>query len=257
MTSIFRTAIRAALPASFCLSMIASTTVVHAQDDWAVGGAVFVGQSPYRSYETQVMPLPILTYEGDRFFIGGSGAGVYAYKTETDRLGIGVQYDPWNFDPSDSSDWAMKQLDKRRSSLMAGISYRHDDADWGSVGIKLMGDVLGRSHGFVGDIAYQYPIQIDQFRIVPGIGMEWHSKKYNEYYFGVTEKESNRSGLARHSPGGGVSPYLSLNASYSFDEDWSVFVSGSAHLLSETAKDSPMTDQSYSTSFGAGLVYTF
>ncbi len=257
MTSIPRTAGCAALLITFgfAVSFSMLTSVAHAQN-WGVGGAVAVDQSPYRSYDTQVMPLPIVSYEGERFFIGDSGAGVYAFKTESDRLGVGLQYDPWSFDPSDSRDQAMKQLDKRRSSLMAGVTYRHD-ADWGRVDLKLMADVLGRSSGIVGDAVYQYPIRVDRLLIAPGIGMQWHSKKYNEYYFGIKDHEARRSGLARYDPNSGIAPFVSLNASYSISENWKVFASGKAQLLSNAAKDSPMTDRSYSTSIGAGVLYTF
>ncbi len=45
--------------------------------------------------------------------------------------------------------------------------------------------------------------------VTPGIGVQWNSENQNEYYYGVSRKESARSGLRGYNPNDSWSPYLS------------------------------------------------
>lgn len=62
----------------------------------------------------------------------------------------------------------MKALDKRRSTVMAGLRYNHT-ADWGVVSAEYLGDVLDNSDGFTADLSYLYPIQQGWFTLLPGV----------------------------------------------------------------------------------------
>ncbi len=221
------------------------------------GAGLMVGQTPYRDYDTQVMPIPIVDYQDENFFIRGASAGVYVLNTGSHRLDVNISYSPLSFDPSDSSDWGMKRLDKRRSTAMAGVGYRYNTADWGNIRLGVNVDVLGRSDGVTADVSYHYPFQLDRLRIEPGIGVQWQSSDFNDYYFGVSKRESQRSGLASYNAGSGASPYVSVSAHYAFDENWKAFATGRVDRLSNAIQDSPMADRSYTTSFGAGVMYSF
>jgi hypothetical protein len=53
--------------------------------------------------------------------------------------------------------------------------------------------------------------------------VEYTSENYNDYYYGVSRREANRSGLDRYSADDGWNPYLALTASYEFTQDSSLF----------------------------------
>ncbi len=50
---------------------------------------------------------------------------------------------------------------------------------------------------------------------LPGIGVEWNSEQ-NDYYYGVSRKESSRGDLRGAITNDSWNPYLELSANYNF-----------------------------------------
>ena len=93
--------------------------------------------------------------------------------------------------------------------------------------------------------------------LTPGIGVQYSSENYNDYYYGVSKAESRRSGLNSYSADDGWDPYLELTASYNFLGDWNVYGTGRYTRLSDEVKESPMVDKSWSGIFSVGVTYKF
>lgn len=145
----------------------------------------------------------------------------------------------------------MKALDKRRSTVMAGLRYSHT-ADWGVVRAEYLGDILDNSDGFTADLSYLYPIQQGRFTLVPGIGAMWASEDQNNYYYGVS-----RSGLREYHANDGWSPYVELTVNYAITQSWRTYVMARYLRMSDEAKDSPMTDRQSIGLMGIGTTYSF
>lgn len=224
--------------------------------DWSVGIGAGTERLSYRAYDRQTALLPIVNYSGERFFVQGPSAGMHLLKTDAQQFNLNVYYLPIDFKPKDSRDWAMQQLDRRRATMMAGVSYHHN-ANWGTVSAEVSADTLGRSDGILADLSYQYPIQFGLLNLMPGVGVQWYNSKHSQYYYGVSANEAMRSGLNVYRADSGSSPYLSLTSYYNLSQNWQVFFMGRYSRLSVAAKDSPMTERSYSTIFGAGVLYNF
>lgn len=109
----------------------------------------------------------------------------------------------------------MRHLDDRKSTMMAGLSYAHF-TQYGYLRTTLAGDTLDNSNGIVWDMAWLYRYTNGGLTVTPGIGVQWNSENQNEYYYGVSRKESARSGLRGYNPNDSWSPYLELSASYNF-----------------------------------------
>ncbi len=144
----------------------------------------------------------------------------------------------------------MRHLDDRKSTMMAGLSYAHF-TQYGYLRTTLAGDTLDNSNGIVWDMAWLYRYTNGGLTVTPGIGVQWNSENQNEYYYGVSRKESARSGLRGYNPNDSWSPYLELSASYNFLGDWSVYGTARYTRLSDEVTDSPMVDKSW-----AGLIST-
>ena len=240
-----------------CLALLSGAPPDAHAGNWSLGVGALYEQMPYRDYDAEVYPAPLISYEGEHVFLRESSVvGVYLLKTEKDQLSLNMYYSPMNFKPSKTDDSALKLLDKRHSTAMAGIGYRHD-ADWGSLRTEIAADILGQNNGFIVDAAYQYPIQMSNLRITPGLGVQWRSSNFNEYYFGISNRESQRSGLDVYSPGSGATPYASLAVSYDINKNWHAFMIGRYTRLDNAAKDSPMTGRSGTALIGGGITYQF
>jgi outer membrane protein len=225
-------------------------------DTWGLGAGISAERNPYRETDANIMPFPFISYESDTFYIRGLGAGYHLWKGDNDTLSVNLQYSPMHFTPDDSDNAQMKHLDKRRSTLLAGLGYTYRD-DWGMLRTQLSADVLDNSDGFIGDLAYLYAFNVDAWRITPGVGLRWHSGDHNDYYYGISGNESRRSGLDAYDPGSSWSPYFELSTNYQINQNWNVFLNGNYVLLSSTVKDSPMVSRSYTLGTTLGVIYRF
>ncbi|MDY0920540.1 MipA/OmpV family protein [Leclercia sp. CFBP8987] len=240
------------------LGIIVATSVstAYAENQWSVGAGVGVINSPYKQYDRDIYPVPVITYEGDNFWFRGLGGGYYLWNDQTDKLSIMAYYDPTHFKPGDSDSYQLRQLDKRKSTMMAGVSWVHN-TEYGFLRTALAGDTLDNSNGYIWDLAWLYRYTNGGLTLTPGIGVEYHSDNYNDYYYGVSHKESRRSGLNSYDADDGWNPYLELTASYKFAPDWNVYATGRYNRLSDEVKDSPMVDKSWTGLMSVGLTYSF
>lgn len=237
------------------LTAITATSAL-ADNKFSLGAGVGVLETPYKDYDREVVPVPVITYEGDDFWFRGLGGGYYLWNDESDKLSITAYYSPFEFKPKDSDDRQLRQLDKRKATLMAGLSYVHN-TQYGFLRTSLAGDTLDNSNGISWDLAWLYRYTNGGLTLTPGIGLEWSSENMNEYYYGVSGKESRRSGLDRYNPDSDWSPYLELTASYKLTDAWSVYGAGRYTHLSSEVKDSPMVDKSWAGALSAGVTYSF
>ena len=240
------------------LGLLAATAVstAQAESQWTVGAGVGVINSPYKQYDRDVYPVPVVTYEGDNFWFRGLGGGYYLWNDTADKLSIMAYYDPTHFKPGDSDSHALRRLDKRKSTMMAGLSYVHN-TEYGVLRTARAGDTLDNSNGFIWDLAWLYRYTNGNLTLTPGIGVEWNSDNQNEYYYGVSRHESRRSGMRSYDPDSSWNPYLELSANYRFLGDWSVYGVARYTRLSDEITDSPMVDKSWSGLISTGITYTF
>jgi len=233
-----------------------AASTVHAEGKMSLGAGVGVINSPYKQYDRDVYLVPVITYEGDNFWFRGLGGGYYLWNDEADKLSVMAYFDPMHFKPGDSDSRALRQLDKRKSTMMAGLSYVHN-TQYGFLRTSIAGDTLDNSNGFIWDLAWLYRYTNGGLTLTPGIGVDYSSENYNDYYYGVSHKESNRSGLKSYDADDGWSPYLELTASYKFASDWNVYATTRYSRVSDEVKDSPMVDKSWSGLFSTGVTYSF
>lgn len=226
-------------------------------DEFSLGASALVSSDPYLGNSgSNVYPVPIINYEGERFFFRSLMLGYYLWKDEQNQVSVNAFYSPQHFKPGDSDDNRMKKLDRRRGTLMAGMSFIHRE-EWGTLRAELAGDTLNNSDGFIGDFAYLYRFAPGSWNIIPAVGVNWASADQNRYYYGISGDESRRSTLDSYRPGSSWSPYVELTARYQFDASWSAFAMGRYTRLASEIKDSPMVEDSYSTIFWTGVSYMF
>ncbi|MEE3661495.1 MipA/OmpV family protein [Brenneria sp. g21c3] len=243
------------LLSSALVSALAALPTAYAADV-SLGLGAAGATSVYRGDDNAVYPLPMLNYESENVYFRGLGGGYYLWNDGENKLSLSAYYLPLGLKPSDNDDERMRQLDKRRGTLMAGAAYRHI-ADWGEIRTILSGDTLDYSNGFLWDTAYLYRFTAGDLTVVPGFGVTWFSENMNRYYYGVSRGESARSGFGRYQPGDGWSPYVELSANYQINPSWSAWAVGRYTRLSDEVKESPIVDSSYSAAMSVGVSYRF
>lgn len=241
------------------LAVAAATSVgmAQAESKLTLGAGIGIVENPYKQYDNDLYPIPVINYKGDNFWLRGLAGGYYLWNDQSDKLSIMATYSPLHFKPGDSDNSQLRQLDRRKSTGMAGLSYIHATEQYGFLRTSLLADVLDNSNGIVWNLAWLYRYTNGGLTVTPGIGVEWNSDNQNDYYYGVSGAESRRSGLNSYDSDSGWNPYLELTASYRFLSDWSVYGSARYTRLSDEIKDSPMVDKSWSGLISTGITYSF
>ncbi len=224
-----------------------------------VGLGVGVGLSPYKDYDTMVEPLPVIKYQKDRFYVEGLKAGVNVLNGESTKLDVHVGYLPLEFKGGDTDNRALKQLDKRKSTMTAGVGVSHRFNNHKTeVKFSLDADILDNSNSLIAETELNHTFQAsDKVMIVPSAGLVWVNEDHNNYYYGVSRNESARSGVKQYSADGSVHPYLGIGVHYGMTENVSLFGGARVDFLSKEVKDSPMVDRSVTGAVAIGVTYTF
>lgn len=226
------------------------------EEGWSIGAGASVSSSPYKKYDEQWFPLPQVSYEGEYAYIRGASAGLKLVNKEYVEASAFISYDPTSFDSADSSDRRLRRLDNRHESALVGVQARV----YTPVGLfqaSASGDVLGKSNGFTGDAEYNFSIEQGPVELVLTAGVAWSSSKYQDYYYGVSGKESRKSGLKEYRAGAGVSPYVGSTVVLSPTENWDVYCSGQVTFLNDNIKSSPMVGKDHTYSISGGVMYSF
>ncbi|WP_346666089.1 MipA/OmpV family protein [uncultured Mailhella sp.] len=225
-------------------------------DTFSISAGAFAVQSEYKGSDARVLPTPIIDYEGTRFYLKNTEAGVFLWNDGMQKVSLGVNLLPQYFRSSKSDDYAMKQLDNRNITVLATLRYNLT-TDFGSLNLSASGDITGTTDGFMASASYAYPIHWGGLSVVPLAGVMFSSSDFNDYYYGISHSEARRSGFNYYSPDSSITPFVGVKAIYAFTDHWSVFASWNMTFLDDEIKDSPMVDRDTQHIFGGGITYTF
>lgn len=231
--------------------------VVGVDNTFSLGIASGFSSEIYKGYGTTYLPYLNINYEKDNFFIKGFALGYHLYNENKHTFSAIGYYYALSFKPDDSDDWRLKQLDKRRTAIMAGVAYNYRP-DWGNVSSSVAYDITGNSDSIILDAAYSYPMELSlQWAITPEIGVIWNNKNHNRYYYGISHHESLRSGLTAYAPQSSWSPYAELSNNFKITNNLNFNIVIRETKLNSEIKDSPMVSKNYETSALASINYSF
>ena len=182
--------------------------------------------------------------------------GWIVWKDAKNELSLTASWMPLSFDPEDNDDPEMKQLNERNGSAMLGGAYYHHES-WGSLKFAIAADAMDESGGVMGEISYFRPFRMARLTLTPSVGVFYYDESFNDYYYGVSQKESRRSGLKQYNAGETVTPYVGVAAKYPLTQNLSLNASAVYTVLPDDVKNSPMIDRDDSFALMTGLSWTF
>ncbi|WP_313048031.1 MipA/OmpV family protein [Atlantibacter subterraneus] len=160
------------------------------------------------------------------------------------------------FDPDNARQWAIRQLDTRHSTMMAGVSYQRI-TDIGAFRGEFSGDTLNTSNGLMATLAWAGQIVAEPVTIYPQAGVDWYSDKLARYYYGISERESAKSGLDAWSPNNAFAPWLAVAADWKVTDNLHFYLQPRITFLPSTIRHSPMVDDNVLADIESGLVWSF
>lgn len=235
--------------------------MVHAQEQsgWSIGTAIVSSNASYRSQSSDTFAVPMINYEGENFYLRGITAGYYLQRQREQQLSLELSAEPFRFRPQDSADLQMRQLDRREFSGSASARYNRVTAI-GLVSTRVGTDLTGRHNGQSANITYSYPFNREwggEWQFSPRLGVDYRSKDWVRYYYGVSANEAARTGLSEYNGDHAFSPFIGLGGFTRLTPG--IMLSGSVTLsrLSSAVTDSPMVSGRTSRTYFFTVSYMF
>lgn len=208
---------------------------------------------PYRGVDTKARVLPLLIYENAWVSVALPSVSLKLGSTGPVKYRL---FGRFGFDgyKSKDSDF-LRGMDRRKESLWVGGAAIWDTG-MGDLSLKLQGDTLGHSKGFMASLDYEKRFDFGAMTITPRLGLRHVDRKYVDYYFGVkpTEAIVGRSAYQGRST---LQTEGGLRFTYASSRNESLFLDVSGRLLGRAVEDSPLVERSYQASLFAGWMYRF
>ncbi|EKE87018.1 MipA/OmpV family protein [Idiomarina xiamenensis] len=225
---------------------------------WSVGLGVVGSPSPYVGVDTQTTAFPLISYEGERFYWRGPMVGYRVLQERGYQFSVYAAVAPEKYDADESDNVAMRRLQDRDFSALAGVSMRFELAA-GQLNARLGTDISGKHHGQRAEVNYEYPWQLLERQLVltPSIGVAWQSDDFNQYYYGISGAESVRSGLPAYQVDSSTQYFVGASLMWRINAHWQTYLSGRWTKLDDTVSDSPMVEDSSELTSVLGISYHF
>lgn len=214
---------------------------------WALGVGAIAQDSPYAGEGSRVQPIPLISYQGERFFFQGITAGWKFFGSETLELAAIAKLRLDGFDIDDlgrrelaANGLDYRQLEDRDDSLDAGISGKWS-GQAGELELELLTDVTDTSGGQEFSLQYGYPLHFGQTMVTPTAGVTWLSEDTANYYYGTLDAEVAR-GAIDYKPDAVTIPHVGVNFMRFFGEHWTMIAFLRYSFLPDELKDSPLLE---------------
>jgi outer membrane protein len=214
---------------------------------WSLGVGLMMREGIYAGEDTNIIPIPFVGYEGEKFYFHGLSGGYHAIDNGVFSLDLELGANP-----------GVSSTDLGRAELARnGINRDHlEDRDWAfdaGVSAKLQGpagqlkfdlktDIADVSGGQELGLTYEYPIFLGRTMISPSIGVQYLTEDRADYYYGTLDTEVAR-GAIDYKPGAMAIPRAGVSAVRQLNEKWTAFGMIDYSLMPDEMKDSPLMDR--------------
>jgi len=220
----------------------------------AIGGGIRTGEDIYIGGGGDPDLVPLYLYEGKWLFAYGTSGGIHAYKNDQISLDLILRYRFNKLDPD--ANELLNGLDKRRQTLEGGIS-----GNWfgrfGSLRAEYVWDAQNRHNGNEFNLAYRYPFQWGNFSISPFATLIWQDSDLVNYYYGVSEEESARTGIPAYQAGAATNFAYGVSTSYHLTDHIFLFANLGFQAFDSSIRNSPITEEDFASGlfFGGGYFF--
>jgi outer membrane protein len=236
------------------LALLLSTPII-AQAGGSVGVIGAISESVYKETDNQAKLLPSISYEGENFFLHLPEIGYrFLPKQSQQNFSVGLSYESSNFDPDDSDNINIQQLEDRDDSIMAFARYKI-----GPLSTKLAQDISGEHDGYYAQIALGYPLPVGAWKVIPSISYRYMDSKMSNHLFGVSRSESANTG-------GAIAAYDSeaisqirygIRGIYPLSTNINLMLAINHTKFDSEILKSPIIEDNTITSVLAGIIFSF
>lgn len=215
---------------------------------WGLGLAAAMLDSPYAGEGTRVVPMPLISYQGERFYLRGLSAGWQIHGGDSFEIAavLKPRLDGFKVDDLGRAELARngidyRLIDDRKGSVDAGLAMKWIGAA-GELEFEILADVTDKSGGQEASLQYGYPFEVGGGTLTPQIGLTWLSKDTANYYYGTLDEEVAR-GVVAYQPGSATIPSIGVSYFRPLGEKWSLMASFKYSSLPDEITASPFIER--------------
>jgi outer membrane protein len=215
--------------------------------EWTLGAGVIAIDSPYAGEDSRLRPVPLLGFDGDRFFVRGTAAGVHLVQSGGFTLDAiaSVRLDGFDIDDLGRSELLANGVDAalledRDDGLDAGFRATYGGG-WGALALEAVHDVSDASDGFEVALDYRYTWLLGRSAITANVGSSLLSDDLAGYYYGTLDEEVAR-GVTAYAPGSALVHRVGVTWMHPIGQRWHVVASAEASQLPDELRDSPLLE---------------
>jgi outer membrane protein len=215
---------------------------------WSLGAGVMAREGIYGGEGSYVLPLPLVGYEGEHFYLRGISGGYHAIDSKYFSLDAELSANPGvrsdDFDAAELAANGVNRdfLEDRDWGMSAGLVATLR-SPVGELKIEARTDITDVSGGQEYGVAYKYPISLGRTLVSPTVGVQFQSEKMANYYFGTLDTEVAR-GVADYKPGSFAVPHAGLSVVRPLNDKWTIFGAADYRITPDEMKASPLIDGS-------------
>lgn len=230
------------------------------ESEWDVTLGAGIGYAPIYegSDEYDVLPVPVINaeYKDGLFFANVyDGIGSYPLRRENYKVGASIGYAPGRDESDDRKNLnGMGDVD---ASATANLLAEYD------FGVaQLSGKVSAAVSGDYGttaelDLGSRYAVN-EKIILSGSVGTIWADEEHMSHHFGVSARQSARSGYGRHDAESGIKSIgFSLGATYRITDHWNTNLTLKGDHLVGDAGDSPIVKDDFVPAVFFVTSYTF
>ncbi len=220
--------------------------------NWSLGMGFRSGTFPYIGEGDVDDFLPLITYNGKKFYIDGSRVGFHLYQSEDWLIGTYAAYRFAGFNEENAIE--LDGLD-RDDSIDGRFAISHYTR-FGDFTVDIGADIGNKSNGWDADVRWGKVFERGNYRIRPWLGLTFESQRLTDYYYGVDldEVTPEREAYATQSA---LEWRYGIDMSYRISQHHYVGLNMQYSELDETKINSPIVDNKGQYSAFASYRYEF
>jgi len=220
-----------------------------------LGGALrptrdeFIGD--YRSTGIE----PLFLYQGRWLFADGTSGGVHVVDSDWFYFDLYARFRFTKLVPEDANQ-IPDGLQQRDSTLEGGFATGLR-TPVGDMRVEWGRDVLDRHNGESLELTYRYTFENGNLKFSPFLTVSFLDAKLANYYYGVTEAESQATGIPSYEVGDTTNLSIGLNSYWQLNDHIFLFANVGVEALNDDIVNSPIVSEDFSAELFVGGGYFF
>jgi len=245
---------------SFILTFIVSSA--HAiepspkNENKILGGGILIAASPYTDDDNTIIPVPIISWRHEAFFIEGIRGGVILAEKDACRLDTYIAPRFMGYDDDDTN--ILNGMEDRDYSLDGGLQFEWFFSKEKKLSLitSFASDLLNEHSGHESKLMFKKMIEGRIFQLIPGAGIKWQSENLINHYYGVRLLEAT-SARSTYEPESALNYFIDINFNLGLAQKWFLITTFNAEFLDNEIKNSPIVNEDVLFSGVIGIARKF